>query len=970
MADTELGVQVTVTGAEQGKAQLDQFAASSRGAAAGVNDLAAAQAKASTGAASGGALAASARATTTATKEVGQAATASAQDMTLWQRVVNAFSWGGFNSGATTAQTAMAGVSISSHEARVAIHTAELAAYEAGTQFGGLGRFALLARSGITVLAAAVGVALVVAIQNAVDQIGVMQRTFQALYGSKGGEDFFKRTKAAAEELGTTLSQIAPALTSIQNAYQRDTTFRSIQKDATGTWEAFKGMQTETKKWDDAVETVHRSMDLVFGVTQKTSDETNKFFANISKWSKDAAQSQKLTVDEFLRLKDEAPPIANLLERAFGPTLWDRLKKGPIDYKEVVDKISLLKPALFLQPVPQTVTSSFDQLKNSVNDLMAAMGKPETQSGIGNFLKGITGYMKDLSKEMDKGKGFWSSFFTVEWEKIKATWRQNVKELQDIISGKESVVSASWLTKEGPGQMSAGGKELWDPLVKAAQQAWPQIEAAVQNGWTRVKEILSETGIGSAILEMWASLRERTQTAWQDVRQTVSDYWNQIDQIMSSSPFGDVWGQLKQSASDAWSQIKQMVSDTWAQIKQIASGDFSGFWDGLKQSASGVWATIVDGATTAVTGFGAAVSSIVASVTNAINSMVQAAVSAWSALKSAVGSLVGGGGGGGASSPSFTLPGDFGAGFATGGAFQVSGSGGVDSVPVRFMATPGEIVTITPNNLTSPGSIAGLTSASLTQQQAGAVPVALGEGAAPVRAFTGPITFAVKDSTGQIVGAVDSATAAIDAMAKTVASAVASGGASVASGGSGGLHYTYSGKAGSAAGPLGSGPIDAYGNIVPSTQATYVARINYNSAIAGMPMGQAQQVYAVNPNYTGAATGGTFMAQGPTNATDALSVGMRLTAGELVKVTPPDEVGARSQDPRASSSWANKIADAMAEYGRAFGQEIAGLAQQQQQKRIGKDRPIQIYISGGQMSPGAMLASAAQIKRQMRQALA
>lgn len=60
----------------------------------------------------------------------------------------------------------------------------------------------------------------------------------------------------------------------------------------------------------------------------------------------------------------------------------------------------------------------------------------------------------------------------------------------------------------------------------------------------------------------------------------------------------------------------------------------------------------------------------------------------------------------------------------------------------------------------------------------------------------------------------------------------------------------YSGPRGSGSYlPQGSGPIDAYGNVVQSNQPVYVARINYNSAIAGMPQGPGQPVYAVNPNY-------------------------------------------------------------------------------------------------------------------------
>lgn len=57
--------------------------------------------------------------------------------------------------------------------------------------------------------------------------------------------------------------------------------------------------------------------------------------------------------------------------------------------------------------------------------------------------------------------------------------------------------------------------------------------------------------------------------------------------------------------------------------------------------------------------------------------------------------------------------------------------------------------------------------------------------------------------------------------------------------------------------PTGGNPVDAYGNIVQPNQAVYVVRINYNSAIAGLPQGPGVPVYAVNPNYNpNSSTGG------------------------------------------------------------------------------------------------------------------
>lgn len=63
--------------------------------------------------------------------------------------------------------------------------------------------------------------------------------------------------------------------------------------------------------------------------------------------------------------------------------------------------------------------------------------------------------------------------------------------------------------------------------------------------------------------------------------------------------------------------------------------------------------------------------------------------------------------------------------------------------------------------------------------------------------------------------------------------------------------------------PIGT-LVDAYGNPVGINQPTYVARINHNSPIAGMPQTGGIPVYAVNPNYQPApsSTGNSSQATG------------------------------------------------------------------------------------------------------------
>jgi hypothetical protein len=207
-------------------------------------------------------------------------------------------------------------------------------------------------------------------------------------------------------------------------------------------------------------------------------------------------------------------------------------------------------------------------------------------------------------------------------------------------------------------------------------------------------------------------------------------------------------------------------------------------------------------------------------------------------------------GGSGGSGPSFTYDTNINTpleGFASGGIARVMGSGSTDKTLVQFMATNGEVVAVgNPSAANASSGSSGLA----------------------VQAITQPITTAVQSSTSQIVSAINNSTINTSSTPAPF------------------------GKAGTATAPLGSGPIDAYGNVVSTHQSEYVSMIQKTD-------GGRHEVYSVNPSYAGPfANGGSFMVGG-SGGTDSKRVSMDVTPGELVSVTPQSKkrIGGESQRP-------------------------------------------------------------------------
>jgi TP901 family phage tail tape measure protein len=151
--------------------------------------------------------------------------------------------------------------------------------------------------------------------------------------------------------------------------------------------------------------------------------------------------------------------------------------------------------------------------------------------------------------------------------------------------------------------------------------------------------------------------------------------------------FGLVWDTIVVVATIAWNAIKNVFLIGMEYIKgvfkvgsQILHGDFSGAMETIKNTASHIMGLVKDtfsGAVDAIVGYFSGIGSRIGGALSNLGGIIK------SAVKGAIKAIPGVGG-----EIAQAL------GFARGGSFVVGGTGGTDSQPISFMATPGERVTV------------------------------------------------------------------------------------------------------------------------------------------------------------------------------------------------------------------------------------------------------------------------------------
>jgi hypothetical protein len=153
-------------------------------------------------------------------------------------------------------------------------------------------------------------------------------------------------------------------------------------------------------------------------------------------------------------------------------------------------------------------------------------------------------------------------------------------------------------------------------------------------------------------------------------------------------------GTLSETTSSSGEAVKgslDQVSQTVSQVPETIQSSGESISNAVSEGASNVSSAVQSGS--------AEVSSAVQSAASSISSAVSSAVSSAASSASNTSDSAGAGGTSSGNSPAAI---DYGGGsssdgyFAAGGQFTVSGQGGTDSEFVKFWATPGEIVTVTP----------------------------------------------------------------------------------------------------------------------------------------------------------------------------------------------------------------------------------------------------------------------------------
>ena len=269
-----------------------------------------------------------------------------------------------------------------------ALHVLRPALSEFGVGLVNVRELSILARVGLEGLAIAVGATIAVAAAKAADALANLQRSFQFLFGTVG-TNALDQLKKSADDLGTSVVNLSPALQSVLQALQRASSFKGF--DPT-TGQVIRGLPQDTQKATDAIAALTKQLELLGQTGADASKPVNDFFKAISVVDPKTGQAIGLTLKAFEDLQRASPEAAqavrNALEQNLLGDLWTRLQSGPISLKKVIDALAASKPKLDVQPVPETVARSIELVKNAWTSLLDVLGEKTPVAGVIGELPG------------------------------------------------------------------------------------------------------------------------------------------------------------------------------------------------------------------------------------------------------------------------------------------------------------------------------------------------------------------------------------------------------------------------------------------------------------------------------------------------------------------------------------------------------------------------------------------------------
>jgi hypothetical protein len=283
---------------------------------------------------------------------------------------------------------------------RIATASLKPALADVGVAMGPLREFSRLAAENIGFLGVAAGTSFLVSIQKAADEIGNLQRQLQLLVGQEGAKTAFDELKKSADDLHTSVNSLAPALQAIITAQQRVSSFRSIS--GTGADISItRGLPTDPQKAIDAITALNKAMQAIDGNAATAAAAVNSFFQAVTKFDPKTKTAVGLTLDEFIKLQDQAPAIADALQKAFGPGLFERLQDGPIKLAEVLNRLSQIKVNFDNVKPPDTLVASIDEIKTAWDNLLVTLANVGAFGQITQFFRDVAGLIDDVTQKVN-----------------------------------------------------------------------------------------------------------------------------------------------------------------------------------------------------------------------------------------------------------------------------------------------------------------------------------------------------------------------------------------------------------------------------------------------------------------------------------------------------------------------------------------------------------------------------------------
>ena len=229
-----------------------------------------------------------------------------------------------------------------------------------------------------------------------------------------------------------------------------------------------------------------------------------------------------------------------------------------------------------------------------------------------------------------------------EWfrEAVNAIWTQ-IKEF--FVSAWE--VICSFFTETIP--------NAWNSLVSFFQGIpawwsglWQSVGDFFSNIWTNMMNNPVLTGIVDMIRSLWENLSTTLQGIWNGIKTAASGAWELIKNVVLGPVLLLIdlvtgnFTKLKEDAANIWNNIKNAASNIWNGIKQVVGSLAQGLanhvsilFNGLKTTIANIWTAIKNTASSAWNGLKNLVSSIA-------SNLKQAAVNAFKAMVSGIGSAL------------------------------------------------------------------------------------------------------------------------------------------------------------------------------------------------------------------------------------------------------------------------------------------------------------------------------------------